>query len=199
MKKFHFTPTYFHKLILDDSSSKIRISIKELPSIEVSEEDYSLRIETRHEAAKVIHREYAIEHHSKQKKHNCPHLQFKFHTEEIGAFWIQLDFEDSDEYERAIKGFIYKVKGVLRDLERLKPGIVEELMVLNEVDKLKDDGDFLIQKIRESLDNSQIEFKDYGNTKEECRSLGKNPLLLEFLGKDNVQKIVKSCNGIVGK
>ncbi|MDI6738251.1 MAG: hypothetical protein QME12_07110 [Nanoarchaeota archaeon] len=194
MKKFHFAPKYFNKMSLDDDSFKLRISIMETPSIEVSEEDYSLRIETRHEDKRLIHREYALEHHSRQEKHNYPHLQFKFHTEEIGSFWIRLDFENSDEYDRAIKGFIYKIKGVLLDLERLRKGIANEIMVIKEVDKLKAEGNFLTEKIAESIGKSQIEFKDSGNTKQTCANLQNNPLLLEFLGKSNVTKIVKSCS-----
>lgn len=194
MKKFHFTPKYFNKTSLDDNSFKLRISIMETPSIEVSEEDYSLRIETRHEDKRLIHREYAIEHHSKQDKHNYPHLQFKFHTEEIGSFWIRLDFENSDEYDMAIKGFIYKIKGVLLDLERLRKGITHEIMVLKEVDKLEAEGNFLTEKIAESIGKSQIEFKDTSNTKQTCANLQNNPLLLEFLGKSNVNKIAKSCS-----
>lgn len=194
MKKFDFTHKYFHKLIFEDNAIKLRISIKETPSIDVSEEDYSLRIETRHENLKLIHREYAIEHHSMQDKHKCPHLQFKFYTEEIGSFWIQLDFKDSDEYHRAILGFIYKIKGVLKDLERLCPGITNEMMAAKEVDKLKANGDFLMKKIAESLENSRIEFKDSGNTKTKCENLRNNPLLLEFLGENNMKNIVKSCD-----
>lgn len=193
MKKFDFAHKYFHKLIFEDNAINLRISIKETPSIDVSEEDYSLRIETRHEDIKLIHREYAIEHHSRQEKHNIPHLQFKFHTEEIGSFWILLNFKENAEYNKAILGFIYKIKGVLDNMEKLCPGITNELMVAKEVDKLKANGDFLMKKIAESLENSQIEFKDSSNTRQTCANLQNNPLLLEFLGKSNVTKIVKSC------
>lgn len=193
MKKFDFAHKYFHKLIFEDNAINLRISIKETPSIDVSEEDYSLRIETRHEDIKLIHREYAIEHHSRQEKHNTPHLQFKFHTEEIGSFWILLDFKDSTEYNKAILGFIYKIKGILDDMENLCPGITNELIVADAVGKLKAEGHFLTQKIAEILEKSHIQFKDLGNTRQTCANLQNNPLLLEFLGKSNVTKIVKSC------
>jgi len=65
MKKFQFSKTYFNNLIIDDQKANIRVVVTETPSLDVTEEDYSLRIETRHEKEKTIHRNYAIEHHLK--------------------------------------------------------------------------------------------------------------------------------------
>ena len=158
MKRFHFSKTYFNKLTFDDVEANIRIVVKETPSLEISEEDYSLRIETRHEEENVIHRNYAIEHHLEQQKHSSPHLQFKFHTEEIGTFWIELDLENQEEYEKAILGFIYKVKNVLGDLEKYRKGITNEIMILEQVNKLHAEGEFLAEKVSESIENSRIEF-----------------------------------------
>jgi len=130
MKEFHFSKKYFNKLTYDDINLNIKVNVTEIPSLDISEEDYSLRIETYHEEESSIHRKYAIEHHSKQDKHNYPYLQFKFHTEEIGTFWLRLEFKDQDEYRKAILGFIYKIKNVIFDLERFKPGISAEILVL---------------------------------------------------------------------
>ena len=192
MKEFHFSNRYFNKLIYDDIESNIRVTIKEIPSLDVSEEDYSLRVETHHEEEKLIHRKYAIEHHSKQHKHDYPHLQFKFHTEEIGAFWLRLEFKTQNEYKKAILGFIYKIKNVLEDLERFKPGICGDILVLALVNNLSKEGRFLTQKISESINKHQLEFQKYGCTREKVKSLNKNPLLIDFLGKNNVTKVVES-------
>lgn len=194
MKEFHFSKLYFNKLIYDDQDSKIRVVVKETPSLEVSEEDYSLRVETRHEEEQVVHRNYAIEHHSRKLKHNYLHMQFKFHTEEVGTFWIRLDFKDSEEYKKAVLGFIYKIKNILEDLEKFKKGITKEILVLDLVNKLHKEGEFLTNKISESLIKYQIEFKDYGHERDKVESLNKNPLLIDFLGEDNVKKIVGSYN-----
>ncbi len=192
MKEFHFSKKYFNKLSYDDFESNIRVIIKEIPSLSVFEEDYSLRVETHHEEHSMIHRQYAIEHHSNQDKHNYPHLQFKFHTEEIGSFWLRLEFKDEKEYKKAILGFIYKIKNVLEDLNKFKPGISEEILVLSLVNNLSKEGDFLNQKISESIIDHQLEFQSYGYAKDKVKSLNKNPLLLDFLGKENVNKVVDS-------
>ena len=194
MKEFHFSKKYFNKLIYDDTKSNIRVIIKENPSLDVSEEDYSLRVETHHEEERLIHREYAIEHHSKQDRHNYPHLQFKFHTEEIGTFWLRLEFKNQEEYKTAILGFIYKIKNVLEDLERFKPGICEDILVLALVNNLSKEGGFLDTKISESIAKSQLEFQNYGYTREKVKSLNKNHLIIDFLGKGNVTKVVESYN-----
>jgi hypothetical protein len=138
MKEFHFSKKYFHKLIYDDIKSNIRVVINETPSLDVLEEDYSLRIETHHFEEKIVHRKYAIEHHSKQENHFYPHLQFKFYTEEIGSFWIRLDFVDEEEYKKAILGFIFKIKNVLEQMEKIKKGICEEMVVLELVNELSE-------------------------------------------------------------
>ncbi len=192
MKEFHFSKKYFNSLTYDDLASNIRVIISETPSLDVSEEDYSLRVETHHEEEKVIHRKYAIEHHSKQDKHNYPHLQFKFHTEEIGTFWLRLEFKTQEEYKNAILGFIYKIKNVLEDLERFKPGICGEILVLELVNSLSEEGRFLTEKISQSIVNHQLEFQNYGYAREKILSLNKNQLLVDFLGKDNVVKVVES-------
>ncbi len=191
MKEFQFSKTYFKRMILDDSSSKIRIVIKETPSLDISEEEYSLRIETRHEKERAIHRKYAIEHHN-QEKHNYPHLQFKFHTEEIGTFRIKLEFKSQEEYKKSILGFVYKIKGILGELEKYRGGISDEMLVLELVDNLEEENKFLNQKIRESINNSLIEFDDK-EIKRKIKKINENPLLIEFLGEENIKKIIKSA------
>ena len=58
MKEFHFSKTYFNKLIFNDDESNIRVLVNEIPSFDISEEEYSLRVETRHEEKEPIHRKY---------------------------------------------------------------------------------------------------------------------------------------------
>jgi len=192
MKEFHFSKTYFKTLTYDDRDANIRVLIKEIPSLEVAEEEYSLRVETHHEEENLIHRHYAIEHHSKFDKHNYPHLQFKFHTEEIGTFWLRLDFASAAEYKKAILGFIYKMKEVISDLERLKPGITNEILVLDLVNTLLDESVFLSSKIAESIVKYQIEFQEDGFKRDKASKLTQNVLLLNFLGSHHVSKVMES-------
>lgn len=192
MKEFQFSKIYFNTFLFDDPESNIRVIIKERPSFEVTEEEYSLRVETHHEEGCSIHRKYAIEHHPQQEKHNSPHLQFKFHTEEVGTFWLYLCFKNPEEYQKAILGFIYKIKRVISDLEKYKPGITEEIMKISEVNKLEEEGNFLSAKINESITNSQIEFDDTGYPRDKIQKLNQNPLLLDFLGKENVNYLIEN-------
>jgi len=97
MKELHFSKKYFNKLIFDKDD--VRIVVKEIPSISIDEEEYSLRVSTRFEDVKTVHRDYAIEHHV-DSKHNFPHLQFKFHTEEIGQFRLRVDVKNLEEYQK---------------------------------------------------------------------------------------------------
>jgi len=188
MKEFHFTKTYFNKTIFEDTKASIRIVVDERPSINLSEEEYSLRISTRFNDAKTIHRNYAIEHHMPPIKHSFPHLQFKFHTEEIGQFRVRIDLEDDEAYKRAVLGFIYKIKEVLNDMERFRKGLTEEILVLRLVNLLKDEGDFLSQKIREGINKYNIEFDEKGS-REKIEKLKKNLLLLNFIGNENIERV----------
>jgi hypothetical protein len=192
MKKFHLSKIYFNKTICDDADSNVRVVVSETPSLDVLEEEYSLRVETRHEDKNIVNRNYAIEHHN-QEKHFFPHIQFKFHTEEIGTFRIRVDFADSDEYMKGVLGFIFKIKKVLNDLEKYKVGITEEILVLDLVDKLSDEGKFLTNKIYEGIKKYSVEFDNNGESKK-IDNVNKNPLLLDFLGKENVDIIVKNYN-----
>lgn len=191
MKEFHFSKIYFNKQIFDDPAAKIRIEIKETPSIDISEEEYSLRVTTRYEDPKTIHRDYAIEHHIGEK-HSFPHLQFKFHTEEIGQFRIRIDIKDSTEYKKSILGFIYKIKNVLENLERFRKDITKEILVLDMVNNLKGEGTFLTQKIQEGINKYALEFDGKIRLKEKLERLGKNPLLLNFIGMNNMKLIEES-------
>lgn len=176
-------------MIYDDPESTIRVVVTETPSMDIEHEDYSLRIETRHQEIKPVHRKYAIEHHKGQEKHKYPHLQFTFHTEEIGTFWIRLDFKDVIEYEKAILGFIYKIKKVLEELEQYKKGIAEDILILELVENLATEGDFLTNKIAESIEKYQIEFQDEIPRRELVSKINSNELLIEFLGNSNIKKI----------
>ncbi|MBI2547994.1 hypothetical protein HYW21_01455 [Candidatus Woesearchaeota archaeon] len=186
MKPFHFTKIYFRKYILDDPDSKIRVVIKEKPSIEITEEDYSLRITTRYEYAKIIHRDYAIEHHLPPAKHAFPHLQFKFHTEGIGQLRIRIDVLNEEEYRKAILGFIYLTKNILGELEQFRDGITNEILVLDLVAKLDKESKFLLQKIQQGIQKYALEF-DKGSSQEKIQALGNHPLLLSFIGKTTMK------------
>jgi len=189
MKKFQFSKDYFNSFIFEDHESNLRILVREKPSFEVTEEEYSLRVETNHLDGNTVHRNYAIEHHPKQDKHATPHLQFKFHTEEVGTFRLNLNFNNLEEYQKAILGFIYKIKGVIVDLEKYRKGITEEILKLEEVNKLEKEGEFLSLKITESITQSQIEFDDTGYPRDKVHKISKNTLLIDFLGEKNVDKL----------
>lgn len=179
MKELHFSKKYFNKLVFDEDD--IRVVVNEIPSIAISEEEYSLRVSTRFED---VYRDYAIEHHV-SGRHNFPHLQFKFHTEEIGQFRLRIDVKDMEEYKRAILGFIFKIKSVLEHMEKFRAGITSEILVLELVGKLKDEGKFLDDKMKEGINKYSLEF----DRAERLDKLKKNPLLLDFLGKENVEVI----------
>lgn len=191
MKELHFSKIYFKKEIVDDFASGLRVEISEIPCINITEEEYSLRISTRFEEEGIIHRNYAIEHHLEPSKHSFPHLQFKFHTESIGQFRIRIDVSDMDEYKQVILGFIYQIKNILNELEKYKKGITEELLVLDLVDDLKSNSDFLLKKINEGIIKYSTEF-DKGITREKIASLDKHPLLPLFVGKENIELIKES-------
>lgn len=191
---FKFTHTYFNKTVVDDEKSGVRVEVKETPTLDITEEDYSLRIETRHSDIETIHRKYAIEQHLHQKKHNFPHLQFKFYTEEIGTFWIRLNFKTAEEYKHAILGFIYKMKDVVEELEVHKKGITSEIFVVDLVDSLSADGDFLVSKIAESIATAQIEF-EHEEFKRVVPKITSHSLLLDFLGKKNMTDLAQLYSG----
>lgn len=193
MKDFHFSKRYFKKEILDDPISKIRVDIREKSSIEISEEEYSLRISTRYEDPKTIHRNWAIEHHPHPAKHSYPHLQFKFHTEEIGQFRIRIDISNQEEYRKAILGFIYQIKIILNDMERLREGITNEILVLDLVNELKSESEFLTQKMQDGIQKYALEF-DEKISRNRVKNLHEHPLLVAFIGKDNAELIKDSYN-----
>jgi hypothetical protein len=192
MKDFHFSKIYFNLLIYEDEKSKVRVEIDESPSINLNEEEYSLRISTRYEDCRTVHRNYAIEHHLPPNKHCFPHLQFKFHTEEIGQFRLRIDINDDIEYKRAILGFIYKTKEILGDLEKLSKGITSKMMVINLVNKLNKEGDFLSNKIEQGIKKYSLEFDRKRINKESVTKLKENPLLLNFIGSKNLKNIISN-------
>jgi len=192
MKELHFSKKYFHKQIVDDPDAKVRVVVKETPSVNISEEEYSLRVTTRYEDPKTVHRDYAIEHHLPPAKHSFPHLQFKFQTEEIGQFRIRIDVKNAEEYKKAILGFIYKIKDVLKDLERFRKGITKEILVMELVNDLKQEGNFLTQKVWEGIHKYKLEFDKKRGAMDKAERLRKNPLLVHFMGKENIRLIEES-------
>lgn len=191
MKELHFSKKYFNKLTLDEGN--VRVVIREIPSIDISDEEYSLRVNTRYEDPSTIHRDFAIEHHLPPAKHSFPHLQFKFHTEEIGQFRIRIDVKDSKEYKKAILGFIYKIKNILEELEKFRKGITSEILVLDLVNKLESEGRFLTNKLAEGIKKYKLEFDKKRGAFDKLSRLNRNPLLIDFVGKDNIE-LVKGVN-----
>ena len=189
MKEFHFTKTYFNSTLFEDAQSRVRVVVDEKPSINLTEEEYSLRVSTRYEDMQTVHRNYAIEHYVPPSTHTFPHLQFKFHTEEIGQFRIRIDVQSDEEYKKAILGFIYKIRNVLMDLERLSKGITSKILVLHLVNTLSKEGDFLSQKVFEGVQKYSIEFDEKRGTGHKIERLKVNPLLLDFIGKKNLDLI----------
>jgi len=196
MKDLHFSETYFNKKIFDDPSTKIRVVVSEHPSLDITEEEYSLRITTRHEENKPINRDYAIEHSLPPSKHYFPHVQFKFHTEEVGQFRVRVDFEDQEEYKKGVLGFIYKIKNILGSLEKFKEGITKEILVLELVEKLNKEGDFLTQKIQEGIRKYTLEFDEEEKLRDKLKRLEQNHLLLGFMGLENIKLIEKSYDDL---
>jgi hypothetical protein len=186
MKPFHFTKTYFNLLLFEDAKAGVRVVINETPSINMAEEEYSLRVSTRFISG-MIHKDYAIEHHLPPLKHNFPHLQFKFHTEEIGQFRIRIDVNNEEEYRQAILGFIYKIKKQIEKLENLSEGITNKILVVELVNELENEENVLNNKILEGIKKYNVEFDMMENNKIE--KLKQNALLIEFFGKECVDLI----------
>jgi len=186
MKPFHFTKTYFNLLLFEDAKAGVRVVINETPSINMAEEEYSLRVSTRFISG-MIHKDYAIEHHLPPLKHNFPHLQFKFHTEEIGQFRIRIDVNNEEEYRQAILGFIYKIKKQIEKLENLSEGITNKILVVELVNELENEENVLNNKILEGIKKCNVEFDMMENNKIE--KLKQNALLIEFFGKECVDLI----------
>lgn len=195
MKEFHFSKIYFNKLTLDDPKTMIRVVVNETHSLDIAQEEYSLRITTRHEENKTIHRDYAIEHSLPPSKHDFPHVQFKFHTEEIGQFRVRIDFENQEEYKKGILGFIYKIKNILSYLEEFRRGITKEILVLDLVNNLENESEFLTNKIHEGIKRYSVMFDEEG-ARDRLKRLEQNKLLLGFMGLDNVKLIEESYRPI---
>ena len=77
------------------------------------------------------------------------------------------------------------------DLEKYRKGITEEILVVNLVNNLYKEGDFLAIKISESFSKYAIEFDKTKDVKNRVDKLKRNILLLDFLGKQNVSKLVE--------
>jgi len=66
--------------------------------------------------------------------------------------------------------------------------------VLDLVNNLSREGEFLSEKISESIAKHQLEFQNDGCTRDKVKSLNKNHLLIEFLGNEIVDKITEKYN-----
>lgn len=181
--RFQFLHEYFKQEVLNDFENRIFIAVKEKPSFNIKEEDYSLRLETCHK--EDVHRNYAIEHHLKQDKHDVPHLQFKFHSEKIGSIWLNLFFKNEEEYKKGIEGFIFHSKHIFEDLENEHPNLTREMMFLENVLTLQDQGTFLQEKITQSIQEGLIEFQNILD-KDKKELIKSHILLNKFIGSKNV-------------
>lgn len=199
MKPLHFSKTFFNKLIFDEPDSNVRVVVKETPCSNIKEEEYSLRITTRHEDGKIIGRDCAIEHSLPPSKHAFPHVQFKFHAEEIGQFRIRVDFENQEEYKKGVLGFIYKIKSLLSHLEIFREGITNEVLVLDLVDKLEEESKFLTSKMCEGIMKYSAILDEEEKRRVHLEKLNQNKLLLGFIGISNVKLIEDSYNEIKKK
>ena len=198
MEWVEYSKKYFKEPIYDDLKAGVRVRIQQTGSIQIIEEGFSLSVSTQYQAPHIIHRRYSIEQHQ-DPPHNFPHVQFKFATEEIGKFRVRFDIKDKNEYNQVILGFIYKIKGVIEDLEKFKKGITEEIMVLDLVDELKSESEFLIKKLNEGIRKYLVEFDSRRITPNSFDRLKQNPLLLDFLGKDNLPLIEKAYAEVLKK
>ena len=191
MEWIDYSKKYFKGPIYEDLKSGVRIRVEQTGSIQIVEEGFSLSVSTQYQTPKPVHRRYSIEQHQ-DPPHNFPHVQFKFATEEIGKFRVRFDVKDKEEYNKVVLGFIYKIKGVIEDLEDLKEGITEEIVVVDLVDKLKPEADFLMIKMREGIQKYLVDFDPKRATPDGFKKLKQNPLLLDFLGEENMPLIEKA-------
>ena len=149
------------KQFSDDSNSSILIT-NEPDYREQINIEFSMRFE-HHEYQKetVFQRDFAIEHHPPEKsEHTDPHLQIKIHgndsNDKVGKLWLTLTLKDDEEYERCIKGFIC----VLDEITHIcKKNLDKELLDLSEIKKIQPEKEFLMNKVKESLEANGIKYK----------------------------------------
>jgi hypothetical protein len=188
-----YSNKYFHTTTYEDSKSGVRVEVSEGGNVNITEEGFSLRVKTRSERYMPKHRNYAIEHHP-DPPHDFPHIQFKFITEEIGTIRIRIDLKDSEEYDRAVLGFIYNIKNVLEELETHKKGITAEVMVLELVNKLEKESNFLSQKLIQGVAKYSLDFEDRKLHPGGINKLKENRLLIDFLGEPIIKSIEDQYN-----
>ncbi len=122
---------------------------------------FTLKFEhKRHLAEQVFQREFLIEHHH-DERHGGPHVQVHIHgpapEHKVGELWMTLPLATEEDYTRCIKGFFNALEPVI---ESCQPGLVDELLNREEVERLTKERAFLVAKISESLRNKGIEYKD---------------------------------------
>lgn len=78
----------------------------------------------------------------------------------------------------------------MRDIEKFRAGITEEILVLDLVNKLDKEEKFLDAKIKESIKMYLVEFDNKQKIKNAgIQKLRDNRLLLDFLGEENLAVI----------
>ena len=81
------------------------------------------------------------------------------------------------------------MKETLENLEKFSKGITNEMMVIDLVKKLNEEGKFLSKKIEQGIRKYSIEFDQKRKKEESLGRLKANPLLLGFIGKNNIKLI----------
>jgi hypothetical protein len=163
-----------------DDDYKSTILIK---STQNYEEQITIEFSTRFEHHEfspdscIFQREFAIEHHPEDTStHTKPHLQLRIHgseEEKVGKIWLTLELESDEEYETCIKGFFCILESIA---ENCRKELGEELLDLEELDKIEDSKQFLLNKIKETLQNNGLEFESPNGQKEQIYFDGINKI-----------------------
>jgi hypothetical protein len=79
------------------------------------------------------------------------------------------------------------MKDILGTLEESRPGITNEILKLEKVNRLASNGRFLEIKMNESISSIQLE-RQPANAK--IQNLKTNPLLISFMGAPMIEKVI---------
>lgn len=158
------TTILVEKDFLDKTKSSILITNKPDYREQINIEFTMRFAHHKYQEEKIFQRDFAIEHHPPDKsRHNKPHLQIKIHGPEnedkVGKLWLTLilrEDDDDKEYEKCIKGFMYALDEIA---DICKDGLDEELLNTEKIEELKPEKEFLMNKIKESLETKGIEFQ----------------------------------------
>ena len=80
----------------------------------------------------------------------------------------------------------------MESLEKIREGITNEILVLDLVDALKKEGDFLTSKIHEGILKYALAFDEEYGLRSKLVKLEHHPLLLNFMGINDIKLIEKA-------